>query len=34
MARALYMTKKWPDRDLLEYSLPVPLNKDIENGSN
>jgi CubicO group peptidase (beta-lactamase class C family) len=29
MARALYMTKHWPDRDLLGYSLPVPLINDV-----
>lgn len=30
MARALYNTKHWPERDLLEYSLPVPLSSDLE----
>jgi CubicO group peptidase (beta-lactamase class C family) len=30
MARALSMTKFWPKRDLLEYSLPVPLNSDLD----
>jgi CubicO group peptidase (beta-lactamase class C family) len=29
MARALSMTKQWPDRNLFEYSLPVPLNSDL-----
>ena len=31
MARALYQVKVWPDRDLLNYSLPVPLNNDLGN---
>jgi CubicO group peptidase (beta-lactamase class C family) len=31
MARALSMTKVWPQRDLLDYSLPVPLNSDLDN---
>jgi CubicO group peptidase (beta-lactamase class C family) len=30
MARALSMTKIWPQRDLLELSLPVPLKSDLE----
>jgi CubicO group peptidase (beta-lactamase class C family) len=29
MSRALNQVKEWPDRDLLNYSLPVPLNKDL-----
>jgi hypothetical protein len=29
MARALSMTKQWPDRNLFTYSLPVPLNSDL-----
>jgi CubicO group peptidase (beta-lactamase class C family) len=31
MARALYQIRDWPDRNLLNYSLPVPLNIDISN---
>jgi CubicO group peptidase (beta-lactamase class C family) len=31
MARALSMTKVWPQRDLMEFSLPVPLNSDLDN---
>ena len=31
MARALSQTKVWPKRDLLDYSLPVPLIDDIGN---
>ena len=34
MARALYQVRIWPDRDLLNYSLPVPLNSDITWSSN
>jgi CubicO group peptidase (beta-lactamase class C family) len=30
MARALSMTRVWPQRDLLDYSLPVPLNTDLQ----
>jgi CubicO group peptidase (beta-lactamase class C family) len=30
MARALSMVKFWPQRDLLEYSLPVPLRSDLD----
>ena len=29
MARALAQTRKWPERDLYDYSLPVPLNNDL-----
>jgi CubicO group peptidase (beta-lactamase class C family) len=29
MARALSQIRVWPDRDLLNYSLPVPLNSDF-----
>jgi len=29
MARALSQVKVWPDRDLFNYSLPVPLNSDL-----
>jgi CubicO group peptidase (beta-lactamase class C family) len=29
MARALYQVKVWPDRDLFDYSLPVPLINDL-----
>jgi CubicO group peptidase (beta-lactamase class C family) len=29
MSRALAQTRSWPQRDLLDYSLPVPLNSDI-----
>lgn len=31
MARALSQLKIWPQRDLLDYSLPVPLNSDLSN---
>lgn len=34
MARALYQIRDWPDRNLLNNSLPVPLNSDISNISN
>jgi CubicO group peptidase (beta-lactamase class C family) len=30
MARALYQVKNWPQRDLLEYALPVPLKTDLD----
>jgi CubicO group peptidase (beta-lactamase class C family) len=30
MARALSQVKSWPDRDLLEFSLPVPLSSDLD----
>ena len=30
MARALSQVKFWPQRDLLEYALPVPLKSDLE----
>jgi hypothetical protein len=29
MARALSQVRSWPDRDLFNYSLPVPLNIDF-----
>jgi hypothetical protein len=29
MTRALSQVKIWPDRDLFNYSLPVPLNDDL-----
>jgi CubicO group peptidase (beta-lactamase class C family) len=29
MARAIYQIREWPDRDLLNFSLPVPLNSDF-----
>jgi CubicO group peptidase (beta-lactamase class C family) len=30
MARALSQVKKWPDTDLLDYALPVPLKTDLD----
>ncbi len=30
MARALYQVKRWPQNDLLEYTLPVPLKTDLD----
>lgn len=30
MARALYQVKRWPQNDLLEYALPVPLKTDLD----